>query len=66
LTDRAVAFQNILFHPSTVDGYYTLQWSDSQHTYVLVAKAQHAAHQACAVCHGEVRSREMADGFKGI
>lgn len=66
LTDRAVAFQNILFHPSTVDGSYTLQWSDSQHTYVLVAKAQHAAHQACAVCHGEVRSREMEDGFRGI
>ncbi len=60
---NAVAFRNILFHPATVDGYYTLQWTDSRHTYVLVAKQRHTVHQACAVCHGETRSREMEEGL---
>ncbi|MFZ5861792.1 MAG: anti-sigma factor family protein [Nitrospirota bacterium] len=58
-----ISFRNILFHPEDVDGYHTLEWSDSRHTYVLVASSPRLASQSCLICHGSDRGREFISGF---
>jgi anti-sigma factor RsiW len=58
-----ISFRNILFHPADVDGYHTLEWSDSRHTYVLVASSPRLVSQACLVCHGSDQGRQFIAGF---
>jgi anti-sigma factor RsiW len=58
-----ISFRNILFHPADVDGYHTLEWSDSRHTYVLVASSPRLASQACRICHGSDQGRQFISGF---
>ncbi len=58
-----ISFRNILFHPADVDGYHTLEWSDSRHTYVLVASSPRLVSQACLICHGSDPGRQFVSGF---
>jgi anti-sigma factor RsiW len=58
-----ISFRNILFHPADVDGYHTLEWSDSRHTYVLVGSSPRLVSQACLICHGSDHGRQFISGF---
>jgi anti-sigma factor RsiW len=60
---EVISFRNTLFHPADVDGFHTLEWSDSRHTYVLVASSPRLVTQACQICHGSNRDRHFIDGF---
>lgn len=60
---EVINFRNILFHPADVGGFHTLEWSDSGHTYVLVASSPRLVSQACLLCHGSERGREFISGF---
>lgn len=59
-----ISFKNILFHPATIQGLHTLQWSDSRHTYVLVSDQPDALYEACVICHGSVKGRDVISGFR--
>ncbi len=59
-----IAFKNILFHPTDVDGYHTLQWSDNRHTYVLVSDRSKAVYDGCVICHGSGQNRDTIAGFQ--
>ncbi|MFZ5876857.1 MAG: anti-sigma factor family protein [Nitrospirota bacterium] len=58
-----ISFRNILFHPADVDGHHTLEWSDSRHTYVLVASSPRLVSDACLICHGSDQERQFISGF---
>jgi anti-sigma factor RsiW len=58
-----ISFRNILFHPADVDGHHTLEWSDSRHTYVLVASSPRLVSDACLICHGSDQGRQFISGF---
>lgn len=58
-----ISFRNILFHPADVDGHHTLEWSDSRHTYVLVASSPRLVSDACLICHGSDHGRQFISGF---
>jgi anti-sigma factor RsiW len=60
---EVISFRNMLFHPSDVDNYHALEWSDSRHTYVLVASSPRLVSEACRVCHSSNRDRHVIDGF---
>lgn len=60
---EVISFRNMLFHPADVDGYHTLEWSDSRHTYVLVASTPRMVSDACRLCHSSNRDRQVIDGF---
>jgi anti-sigma factor RsiW len=58
-----ISFRNILFHPADVSGYHTLEWSDSGHSYVLVASSPRVVNQACQICHGAEPGRNLLASF---
>jgi anti-sigma factor RsiW len=58
-----ISFRNILFHPADVAGHHTLEWSDSRHTYVLVASSPRMVSDACRICHGSDQGRQFISGF---
>jgi anti-sigma factor RsiW len=60
---EVISFRNILFHPVDVSGYHTVEWSDSKHTYVLVASSSHMANRGCQICHGSEADRNLLAGF---
>ena len=61
-------FKQIRFSQSTYHGFQTLSWTQEGLAYVVVSDRQELNKQACSICHGSDKQRELIKGFaeKGI